>query len=72
MGKTESKQKEEEVIINNNAGSAMNSMTQGRLLTDIELILIVLGLIVIFYFVTVKIKKLFAKEIKRQITVSTI
>lgn len=74
MGKSGSKLKEE-LIINNNGGTSTSNIAntmQNRLLGDIELILIVLGILAGGFIIIKKLKEYLNKTVKRQIAVERV
>lgn len=50
----------------------MSQKGSNRLFTDIELILIVVGIIIVGYFIYTKLKKALVREVKKQVTVATV
>lgn len=68
MGKNYSKQ--EEVVINNNAG--VSSIFQGRGLSDFGLIALTLFLFVVGYLIIRKVKEYFARNVRRQIVAQAV
>lgn len=67
MGSSKSKH-QEELIINNNAASVTNgSVLESRRLSDFQLILIVLLLIIAFHVLVHQFKKYLAKTVSRQV-----
>lgn len=67
MGSSKSKH-QEEFIINNNAASVSNSsVLQSRSLSDFQLIMIILVLIVVFHVLQHQFKKYLQKHVSRQV-----
>lgn len=72
MGKANSKLKEE-VIINNNAGtSGIVGSLRGRVLSDFEIIVVVILILLAGFIIARKIREYLSKTIRRQVIVQNV